>query len=60
MAKIGLLFGTQPGNTESIAQVIQAALGGTASTSVCTLVCTDDFSLLQFFYFRFRKSYVES
>lgn len=46
MAKIGLLFGTQTGNTESIAQVIQAALGGTASTSVCTLVCTDDFSLL--------------
>lgn len=28
MAKIGLFFGTQTGNTESIAQMIQDALGG--------------------------------
>lgn len=28
MAKIGLFFGTQTGNTETIAEAIQAALGG--------------------------------
>lgn len=34
MAKIGLFFGTQTGNTETLAEAIQDALGGTGAVEV--------------------------
>lgn len=49
MAKIGLFYGTQTGNTESIAQVIQEKMGGESAVSLHDIVdvSTDDFELYE-------------
>ncbi len=46
MAKIGLFFGTQTGNTQTVAEQIQKALGGSAVVDLIDIAAADvdDFS----------------
>ena len=41
MAKIGLFFGTQTGNTQTVAEQIQKALGGSAVVDVIDIAEAD-------------------
>jgi flavodoxin I len=50
MAKIGLFFGTQTGNTETLAETIQEAMGGTGAVDVMDIsqVEPEDFAAYEY------------